>query len=907
MRRLPAYHVPRPRLTERCAGQSVVVVEAAAGYGKSVLGAELVDCWRAVGIEVDLGHGETTAPLLAARFRAAVQRAGFSDAAAADSSDDDASTIDALVAALVGERCAFVVDDAHNALADAAGLLYRIASRLEGEQRLVVLARQLPPGAQRLRRAEFLQLGSADLALDPEETLRLCRTGFGLQISPDTAGILGAATGGWTAATVLAAGRAARTGESVGSVVEAATGPHHPAGAVAAILDDALAALGSASRPLLAQLARLPLVDAALVDAVIGEPGFFDRAVQAGLPFTPASGSWWELPGPARDHLGTLAPADEAALRRAAHQYRERGELGWALQLLLASGDDSEAAAVLAGAPPEVVEDIDASELQVFLDRLPRHAVESSPGVLLVVSRALRLATRFDQGSALIDRAAELAARDGDAAFGRAVDAERAADLVRRLQRDEAERVAREVLGSADASEQLTRGRACHALAQVLCWRLDDEGRRDEAALAEAEDCFARASELYRALGMRSAVSGLAPYWAISLELARGQAGVAMERLEDALSLVADRPRRFAYIMSFRAWVAAELGQDEVCRSSIDEVLRIAEQLDSDLFRSQGHWRMAMLSSYRGEATETLFHLRQAELHKGSWWGPASGDFLADAADLLDRVGRTAEAREYLARAEDEPKDAGHLVALSKAAIEARHGDAARAEVLLEGAALRRVDPREYWRITLLRAFAAFRRGEDGRAGELAAQAFDEAARLGQPQVPIIRERTLTEQLLGLAVDTGEPAALALRSSTLPVALTVLGRFELSVAGRAIPFGSGQEGRLLRMVAVSGRGLHAEQAIEALWPEVSPAAGRNRLRTVLNRLRTLAGAVIARHGDLLVLDRAVRVDLDELYAQARRAEALAATDLSMAAAVARAAIVRYRGELLPEDAYADWA
>jgi ATP/maltotriose-dependent transcriptional regulator MalT len=44
MRRLPAHHVPRPRLTRRCDGLAVVVVEAGAGYGKTVLAARGLTC-----------------------------------------------------------------------------------------------------------------------------------------------------------------------------------------------------------------------------------------------------------------------------------------------------------------------------------------------------------------------------------------------------------------------------------------------------------------------------------------------------------------------------------------------------------------------------------------------------------------------------------------------------------------------------------------------------------------------------------------------------------------------------------------------------------------------------------------------------------------------------------------------
>ncbi len=61
MNRLPPHHVPRPRLTGRSAGYRVIVVEAAAGYGKSVLAAELVDHWRSVGIDVQLEHAGVNA------------------------------------------------------------------------------------------------------------------------------------------------------------------------------------------------------------------------------------------------------------------------------------------------------------------------------------------------------------------------------------------------------------------------------------------------------------------------------------------------------------------------------------------------------------------------------------------------------------------------------------------------------------------------------------------------------------------------------------------------------------------------------------------------------------------------------------------------------------------------------
>jgi F420-dependent oxidoreductase-like protein len=422
MRRLPPHHVPRPRLTDRCANYQVIVVEAAGGYGKTVLGTELVDRWRAVGIDVQVEHEGMAAPLLAARLRAAALHAGFTDAAAAAAvsgpGDDAFGAVDTLVRALAGEPCAFVIDDAHHARPDAGALIDHIASRLEAEHRLVVLARHLPRGAERLRRAENLHLTSADLAMTPDETLELCRSGFELKIGPHTAKVLDRATGGWTAATVLAAARAARTGEALGDMAEAAIGPGHPTEAVAAILDEAVVALGPSSRRGLAQVARLPLLDAGLVDLAAGEDGFFERSLSAD------------------------------AMRSAAKEYGRRGELEWALQLLLASGDAGEAASMLAATPPEVVETMDALELGAVFDQLPLEAVDAHPSVLLVVARACRLATRFDQGAVLLERAGGLAARSGDSALQRAIAVEVAHDLLRELRHREAEDAARWPPGS---------------------------------------------------------------------------------------------------------------------------------------------------------------------------------------------------------------------------------------------------------------------------------------------------------------------------------------------------------------------------------------------------------------------------------------------------------------------------
>src|SRR5262249_61105977 len=110
----------------------------------------------------------------------------------------------------------------------------------------------------------------------------------------------------------------------------APAGPRRRGGATLAGARDPLAA---GEGPLLAQVGRLPLLDAPLVDAATGIDGYFARALAAGIPFTPGQSQWWDLPGPVRDYLVAFAAPDPEVLHRAAADYSRRGQLGAAIQL----------------------------------------------------------------------------------------------------------------------------------------------------------------------------------------------------------------------------------------------------------------------------------------------------------------------------------------------------------------------------------------------------------------------------------------------------------------------------------------------------------------------------------------------------------------------------------------------
>jgi DNA-binding SARP family transcriptional activator len=397
----------------------------------------------------------------------------------------------------------------------------------------------------------------------------------------------------------------------------------------------------------------------------------------------------------------------------------------------------------------------------------------------------------------------------------------------------------------------------------------------------------------------------MAPYRAMWIEFARGDVHSALGRLNEAAAAIADRPRRWAYLLTLQAEAALELGLHDEAWRSINEVIRVAEQLGDDQLLAYAHWNAMSAASQAGDTEATMEHLRVVESHKGDWWAVAEADFRAAAVEDLARIGEIALATEHLAEAKQRPGDAERLIALAEGSLLARHGDPAQAEALLSTVPGLGIDPREYWRIDLLRAHAAFRRG-DRTAGPIAARAFEEAARLRLAHLPLTKERAITESLLALAAETGLPAAVDLHVTALPLTLSLLGRFELARGGRRVELSASQGTQLLKLVSLRGGRVPTERAIEQLWPEADPDAGRNRLRTVLNRVRAEAGDVLSREGDVLVLDDSVVIDLTQFEGEARRALALGQTEPALAVAVARAAISRYRGDILPDDPYEEW-
>jgi predicted ATPase/DNA-binding SARP family transcriptional activator len=115
---------------------------------------------------------------------------------------------------------------------------------------------------------------------------------------------------------------------------------------------------------------------------------------------------------------------------------------------------------------------------------------------------------------------------------------------------------------------------------------------------------------------------------------------------------------------------------------------------------------------------------------------------------------------------------------------------------------------------------------------------------------------------------------------------------------------------LVKLLALApDRRLHADQAVELLWPDRDPAAGRNNLhqaifaaRRALDSIGADGRARLDLADDLIVFspDAAVAIDVVAFERAAGGARE------TREATVYRAALDAYGGELLPEDRYEEW-
>jgi predicted ATPase len=136
------------------------------------------------------------------------------------------------------------------------------------------------------------------------------------------------------------------------------------------------------------------------------------------------------------------------------------------------------------------------------------------------------------------------------------------------------------------------------------------------------------------------------------------------------------------------------------------------------------------------------------------------------------------------------------------------------------------------------------------------------------------------------------------------VSVNLLGGFAAAIDGAPVPekaWRLKKARELVKLLALApAHRLHREQAMDVLWPDRGPAAAANNLNQAVHVARRALGAgAIELRDEVLFLVAELDVDLLERAASdARR---------SGTAGAYKAALSLYRGELLPENRYDDWA
>ena len=537
----------------------------------------------------------------------------------------------------------------------------------------------------------------------------------------------------------------------------------------------------------------------------------------------------------------------------------------------------------LAGRPEEAVGCLERAALdQAGLDE------ESRPEVVALLCAAvgwLRAAGADDRARETAKRAFAVAERGGDPptiarahaclALMAAYDGDRAEHDVHHFQ---ALRMATQ-LGAGLLRLSLHINRASY---------LAEEGAPAEA-MAEADTAL----ELGRELG----VGG---YWPLCHSI-RGRALTRLSRFEEALAEVVASQRMWRQIgpsfdAAFGQLVRGEVhrrrGEPGRAQAILTEALRACDgpgmrPLQAVVLASQARVRAADDVPAAVELAERAVPLapgtgRVPALLARGWVRLLAGDRAGAAAD--------AEAARSMAGAR---RDAFGLAEGLELAVLSAPEPVAAAGLLSEAGALwaELGDPVGAARVALVAARLA------GPTGVRAAEAAT---------------RTLGEH--GVRVDSGVADALAVPAVAPPLAVRVLGAFEVLRAGEPVGHGEWKSKKardLFKILVVNrGRPVARERLTDLLWPK-DPADARtaNRLSVLLSTLRGVleAGAVRAdRDAVALDLDQVV-VDVEVFLAQAAAAQSADRCGDPAAVELLAAADAAYGGELLPEDRYDEWS
>lgn len=528
----------------------------------------------------------------------------------------------------------------------------------------------------------------------------------------------------------------------------------------------------------------------------------------------------------------------------------------------------------------------------------------TDPAALLDRARALEPALRLSERGATLARLERLLAsgQAQPAPSGRdwrlELLAERAIDETSLVRLSSAAELSDQVLKEAEPDSKVAILRALTARARLLAWT------GTERATSQADSVFLDAIERARELKETEWQGHLLFWRAHTVFFQTGELSRAAQIMRESLTVLGvDSPRR-STVLTFYADVLIALGEWDAATDALDEARGLADRDQDDKSRAYVAWSRAHIASLRGDGLTTERLLREVERDSGDWFKMDTGiTFLADAAEMMDRVGLTDQAAEYLERAT--ARDPEHeFVRQARATLLARSGDPREALDALQGLARGDwLEKRLLWRHTLFTAWATFRAGRSD-AGLLAARALEQTVDSTGVRVAAAGEPDIVRALAPIAAQAGSVPARELLLAGRPVLIRLFGTPAVSRAdGTTVTLPAGKPGELVRMLALHEHGLPVDVVLERFFPDTPVATGRHRLRQVLLRLRAEATDLVIREEDQIRLADAW-VDVREFLAAADRVQAAHGARRIQ---LAYSALAIYAGPLLPFDEYADWA
>lgn len=864
----------RARLERMVRDQQIVILDGPSGYGKTTFGEQLLTSAELARARVRLTRSTDASGLVDAIVRA-FRRSGLSDLAnSAEGSPDGA--IDRLLAGLSqrADPVILMIDEAQLLTPDGVDALADLASDLPHRCRMVIAGRRIP-ASRYGSPGDTVVLGAHVLRFDVDEVAEMIGMDPGDPLVADVV----RATDRWPAAVALAAANL----ESDPSWL-----PGTPAGErriVEILLEQLLSTLSASMRTTLSTLAHFPFLDAEIIDHVGGQHAA-DVVFDIGLPLEQV-GRWSVIPDAIRDRLRRDRP-DATLSRWVAFHYVDAGDVSAALSLLAGENQSEAIAELLAGLHWTDLEALGLGSVRVLIDIITEQLLDHPRALLNAVWAADRR-----------DHVLKMAwVKLGLAKFPegpprRALLAEQAIEAARGGDMDDAELRAARTLASVGIHEGTTRGRASLAKGMAHAFRsTPTELRLAEVALDDAIAHFRVAGESrWEAYALERS--------AYLVSFKRGAFTRSAEQLEAAITLSRAESRDRLTTLTSYADVLCRLGRTDEARATVTEALNVGHRWGDTLSIGFAAWGLAWMGAYSEDFEATHAALKIVDDNPGLWLDQYAGhEFLVDAAWMMTMIDDCAGLARYTERASRHEQRNDELLALLNARIDAIDGDPRAAVAVLaglEGTAY--ADPGLAWQRALITAVAELRCGNLDRAEVLVAQTQRATDQLGLPD--------LAERLEGRLVRMLAPVWRrdADRSMQSVTHLTMFGGFTLRRGGDDCTPAGGHGATMVKLLALRGES-SVDQIIDSLWPEADPPTGRARLRNLLNRVRSQSGDIIVRRGDSLSLHPDVVVDVVEFE---RAAADAFTTDGARRAGAARLVLAAHSGELLPGDAYEDWA